>query len=316
MKIVFLDALTLGEDMDLSKFETLGKTVIYQTTPTDKVAERVGDCDVIVTNKMKLGAHNLSEAKNLKLICVTATGFDNIDIEYAKSRGIGVCNVVGYSTNSVAQITVTCALALLNSLFEYRDYVASGSYTKSGVANLLEPVYCELEGKVWGIVGFGNIGQRVGRVAQALGCQLIVNKRTQIDGYECVDIDTLCERSDIITIHAPLNENTRGLINENRINKMKDGVIIVNMARGAVTDERAIAEAVKSGKIGGFASDVYSVEPFPEDHPFAEIKERKNVCLTPHMAWGAYEARVRLCDEVRMNIESYISGGTRNRVEK
>lgn len=315
MKIVFLDALTLGADIDLSGFKKFGELQIYETTPVEKVAERVSDCDVVVTNKMKLAQHNLSSAENLKLICVTATGFDNIDIEYAKQRGIGVCNVVGYSTNSVAQLTVTCALSLYNSLFSYCEYVSSGDYTKSGVANVLTPVYHEIEGKTWGIIGFGNIGQRVGRIAEALGCRLLVNKRTRIDGYECVDIDELCERSDIITIHTPLNEKTRSLIDENRISKMKDGVVIVNMARGAVTDERAIAAAVKSGKIGGFASDVYSAEPFPKEHPFDEIKGRKNVCLTPHMAWGAYEARVRLCDEIMLNIESYLSGNKRNRVD-
>lgn len=316
MKIVFLDALTLGEDVDLSRFSELGETVIYPTTPIDAVSERVKDCNVIVTNKMKLGADNLSEAESLELICVTATGYDNIDLEFARERGIGVCNVVGYSTNSVAQITVASVLSLCTSMLEYRSYVADGRYTKSGVANVLTPVYHELEGKTWGIVGFGNIGKRVGRIAEALGCKLLVNKREAIDGYECVDIDSLCERSDIITVHTPLNDATRGLINAERINKMKDGVVIVNMARGAVTDERAIADFVKNGKIGGFASDVYSTEPFGEEHPFYEIKDKPNVCLTPHMAWGAYEARVRLCDEVWQNIESYLLGGSRNRVEK
>ena len=315
MKIVFLDALTLGEDIDLSGFERFGEVKIYGSTPVERVAERVCDCDVVVTNKMKLGEHNLSLAKDLKLICVTATGFDNIDVAYAKQRGIGVCNVVGYSTNSVAQLTVACALSLYGSLFSYRDYVSSGAYSESGVANALTPVYREIEGKTWGIIGFGNIGQRVGKVAEALGCKLLVNKQTKMDGYECVDIDELCERSDIISIHTPLNEKTRSLINEERINKMKNGVILVNMARGAVTDERAIAEAVKAGKIGGFACDVYSAEPFPKDHPFYEVKSRENVCLTPHMAWGAYEARVRVCDEVAQNIEAYFAGKIRNRVD-
>lgn len=316
MKIVFLDALTLGEDIDLSSFEEIGETVVYPTTPPELVSERVRDCNVVVTNKMKLGRENLSAADKLELICVTATGFDNIDVEYARSRSIGVCNVVGYSTDSVAQITVAAVLALCNSLFDYRAYVADGSYTESGVANVLTPVYHELEGKTWGIVGFGNIGKRVGRIAEALGCKLLVNKRSPEAEYECVDIDTLCERSDVITVHAPLNDSTRGLINAERIKKMKRGVILVNMARGAVTDEAAIAEAVKEGRIAGFASDVYSTEPFSREHPFYEIKDRRNVCLTPHMAWGAYEARVRLCEEVKANIESYLRGEERNRVDK
>ena len=316
MKIVFLDALTLGEDIDLSCFSRLGETVIYPTTPTEAVAERVADCNVIVTNKMKLGAHNLEAAKNLELICVTATGFDNIDIGYAKDRGIAVCNVVGYSTDSVAQLTVACVLTLYNSLFEYRRYVSDGRYTESGVANVLTPVYHELAGKTWGIVGFGNIGKKVGVIAEALGCKLIVNKRESIAGYECVDIDELCERSDIITIHTPLNDQTHKLINKDRIDKMKQGVFLVNMARGAVTDEEAVANAIKSGKLSGFASDVYSTEPFGREHPFYAVKDMPNVCLTPHMAWGAFEARERLRDEVMTNIESYLDGKYRNRVEK
>lgn len=316
MKIVFLDALTLGEDIDLSSFSEIGEVAIYPTTPPELICERVKDSNVVVTNKLKLGKENLCGAKDLELICVTATGFDNIDLEYARSRSIGVCNVVGYSTDSVAQITVASVLALYNSLFDYRRYVSDGSYTESGVANVLTPVYHELEGKIWGIVGFGNIGKRVGRIAEALGCKLLVNKRSSDAEYECVDIDTLCERSDIITVHAPLNDGTREMINAQRINKMKKGVILVNMARGAVTDEKAVADAVKQGRIGGFASDVYSVEPFSREHPFHEIKDRSNVCLTPHMAWGAYEARVRLCDEVKKNIESYLRGEERNRVDK
>ncbi len=315
MKIVFLDAKTLGEDIDLSFFKKFGELVLYDGTATELVEERTRDCDVVVVNKIKLGWHNLSSAENLKLICVTATGFDNIDIGFAKERGIGVCNVVGYSTESVAQITAATALALYNNIFEYRGFVNDGSYTRGGVANRLTPVYHELSGKTWGIVGFGNIGKRVSVIAEALGCKIIVNKRTEVEGYECVDIDTLCERSDIISIHAPLNAETKELINAERIDKMKDGIVLVNMARGAVTDERAVAEGIKCGKIGGFASDVYSIEPFTSEHPFSEIMDFPNVCLTPHMAWGAYEARVRLCNEVAENISAFFEGKIRNRVD-
>lgn len=315
MKIVFLDALTLGEDIDLSQFSSLGDVEIYSTSSQSEVAERTRECDVIITNKMKLNGENLARAKNLKLICVTATGYDNIDIEYAKSRGIGVCNVVGYSTNNVAQLTAGFVLSLYNRTIEYRESVASGRYSECGVANILTPTYHEIEGKTWGIVGFGNIGRRVARIADALGCRILVNKREAVKDYECVDIDTICRKCDIITLHTPLNDGTRSLISAERISSMKDGVIIINVARGAVTDERAVAEAVKSGKIGGFACDVYSAEPFSREHPFYEIKDKENVILTPHMAWGAYEARVRLCEEVKQNIISYFSGEIRNRID-
>lgn len=316
MKIVFLDALTLGEDIDLSFFSQLGDVEIYPSSTEEQIIERTQNCDVAVTNKLKLNKNNLSNAVNLKLICVTATGFDNIDVEYARLRGIGVCNVVGYSTNNVAQITAGMALDLINKTKIYQESVSSGRYTTCGVANILAPTYHEIAGKTWGIIGFGNIGRKVAKIAEALDCKILVNKRTPINDYECVDIYTICEKSDIISIHTPLNDGTRSLINAEKIAKMKDGVILINVARGAVTDEKAIAEAIKDGKIGGFGCDVYSVEPFGQEHPFYEIKDYKNVILTPHMAWGSYEARVRLCYEVKENIIAYFNGKIRNRVDK
>ncbi len=315
MKIVFLDALTLGDDIDLSGFSDLGEVEIYGTSNEEEIITRSADADVLITNKLKLNKDNLLGAAKLKLICVTATGFDNIDVSYAKDHGIGVCNVVGYSTSSVAQLTAGFALSLINKQAQYRRSVASGEYSSRGVANILTPTYHELEGKTWGIVGFGNIGKRVARIADALGCRVIVSKRVPEAGVECVDIDALCRESDIISVHTPLNEGTRRLISRERIALMRDGAILINVARGAVCDESAVAQAVKNGKLGGFACDVYTAEPFGENHPYADIKELDNVILTPHMAWGAYEARVRLCDEVKRNISACFSGEIRNRVD-
>lgn len=315
MKIVFLDALTLGNDIDLSGFSELGEVVIYGGSTNAEVIERTRDCDVVVTNKLKLNESNLSLAHNLKLICVTATGFDNIDVNYAKSRGIGVCNVVGYSTSNVAQITVGMVLDLINRTDDYRASVKSGEYSARGVANVLSPTYHEIDGKTWGIVGFGNIGRRVARIADALGCRVLVNKREAISDFECVDIDTLCKECDIITLHTPLNDGTRGLISSERIAAMKEGVILVNVARGAVVDENAVANAFKIGKLGGFGCDVYSAEPFGKDHPYYEIKDMDNVILTPHMAWGSYEARLRLCNEVKENIIAFFKGDIKNRID-
>lgn len=315
MKIVFLDALTLGEDIDLTSFEELGEVVIYPTSTEEQILQRTRDCDVVITNKFKLNGETLAGAEKLKLICVTATGYDNIDIDFARQRGIGVCNVVGYSTDNVAQITIGFALDLINRTTEYRRGVASGEYSRRGVANILTPTYHEISGKTWGIVGLGNIGKRVAAVAQALGCKVLVNKRSPIDGYECVDIDTICRESDIISIHTPLNDGTRNLIDASAVSKMKDGAILINVARGAVTDEVAVADAIKSGKLGGFACDVYSREPFGEEHPFYAIKDMDNVILTPHMAWGSYEARVRLCNEVKKNVIAFFEDVIRNRVD-
>ena len=315
MKITVLDSATLGEDLDLSPLSEVMETEIYVNTPPESVAERIAGSDVVIINKVKLNESNLAGAKNLKLICVAATGYDNIDVAYCKTAGIAVCNVVGYSSLSVAQITVVTVLSLSCHLHEHTETVRSGRYTASGVANSLTPVYHELAGKTWGIVGYGNIGKQVGRVADALGCRVIYNKRTPDKNPECVSLETLCKESDIITIHTPLSDSTRGLISKDMVALMKKDVIVVNEARGAVTDETALALAIKEGRIGALGCDVYSVEPFGTDHPFYEIKERPNVCLTPHMAWGAYEARVRCLGEIVLNIKAFFSGEIRNRVD-
>lgn len=314
MKISFLDASTLGGDLDLSFFEKYGELAVYGSTSDDELASHIGDSDVVVVNKLKLGRHNLAECRDLKLICITATGFDNIDTEYCKEVGIAVCNVVGYSTQNVAQITISMVLSLISHLTEYNRSVADGRYSRGKTANILTPVYHEIYGKTWGIVGYGNIGRQVGRVAEALGCRVVVNKRTATADAECVDIDTLCKISDIISVHTPLNDESRGLISRERISMMKKGAILVNVARGAVVDETALADAVLNDTIGGVGIDVYSKEPFPVDHPYSKIAGRDNVILTPHMAWGSYEARVRCCEEVALNIEAFIKGEKRCRL--
>lgn len=310
MKITVLDSATLGDDLDLSPLSAVGETEIYKNTAPSEVAARIAESDAVVINKIKLGESNLANAKNLKLICIAATGYDNIDVAYCKEKGIAVCNVVGYSTHSVAQITVATVLSLACHLPEHCETVKSGRYTASGVANSLTPVYHELAGKTWGIIGCGNIGKQVGRVAEAFGCRIIASRRSG-----GATVEEVCRESDIITIHTPLNDSTRGLISREMIALMKKDVIIANAARGAVIDERAIADAVKEGRIGAFGSDVFSVEPFGEDHPFYEIKDLPNVCLTPHMAWGAYEARVRCLSEIVENIKSFQKGDTRSRVD-
>lgn len=315
MNISILDAATLGKDLDLSLFEKYGKLTVYQSTASEEVEEHLRGADVVILNKVKLREAQLSQADSLKLICIAATGFDNVDTAYCRSKGIAVCNVVGYSTQSVAQVTVSMALSLMTHLGEYTEMVRNGSYTQNGVANCLTPVYHEIAGKTWGIVGFGNIGRQVGTVARALGCRVIVNKRTRVSDWECVDLDRLCRESDIISIHTPLNASTENLINETRIGSMKSNAIVINVARGAVADECALTEAIEQGRLGGLGIDVFSVEPFPIDHPYQRIKQLPNVCLTPHMAWGGYETRVRLVNEMAANIEAFLSGERRNRVD-
>ena len=316
MKIVVLDAATLGEGLDFSVLNRFGEVVLYDNTPAERVAERVDDADVVIVNKIKINASTLQDNRSVKLVCVFATGYDNIDLTFCRERNIAVCNVKGYSTHSVAQLTVLMALTLLHKIGAYTDFVKNGGYLAAGVPNRLIPVFHELYGKTWGIVGAGAIGGQVAKVAEAFGCKVLAYKRTPTDEFDCVPLDELLRRSDIVSLHTPLNDGTRGLIGERELGMMKPDVILVNVARGAVTDENAVADAVLSGKIGGFATDVYSVEPFPADHPMARLLHCDNVMLTPHMAWGALEARVRCLSEITMNIEAYLKGEKRNRVDK
>ena len=315
MKIVVLDRNSLGLDTPLDGLSEFGEVTIYDKTGMDELNARISDADVIVLNKVKITRSAFEAAKQLKLICIFATGFDNVDLASAREYGVGVCNVPGYSTDSVALFTVSNVLALYTHLREYNDFVILGEYSKGGVPNKLTPVYHEISGKTWGIIGLGNIGRAVAKVASALGARVIANKRTPVGDYECVDIDTLCKESDIITIHCPLNDESRGLINSERIALMKKDVVIVNEARGAVVNEGDVAEAIKKGMIGAFGCDVYSTEPFGEDHPFYEIKEYNNVLLTPHAAWGAYESRLRCINVICSNVESYLNGERKNRVD-
>lgn len=314
MKIVILDAGTLGADIDLSPFDGIGDVTVYETTATQDVPAAVTDADVIVVNKVKLNESNLAQARALKLICVAATGYDNIDTEYCTRTGVAVCNVPGYSTDSVAQLSAAMALSLACNLTAYRDYVHSGAYTGSGKANRVAPVYHELSSMTWGVVGGGGIGTKVAQIARALGCRVLVCRRKAEGEFPLADIDTLCRESDIISLHVPLTDETRALINAERIARMKKNVIIVNTARGAVTDEDAIARAVLEGRIGGFGCDVYSAEPFGKEHPFHAIRHLDNVCLTPHMAWGSYESRARCVNEMAENMRAFFAGECRNRV--
>ena len=314
MKITVLDANTLGNDIDVSRISSIGDLTVYPFTEKDEVAERIKDSDVVVLNKIKLNKENLSCAKKLKLICVTATGYDNIDIEYCRKHGIQVSNIVGYSTNSVAQVTVATVLELATHIRDYNQYVTSGNYSASGVANKVAPTFYELSGKTWGIIGLGNIGKKVAAIAEAFGCKVLAFKQTPDKNYNCTDLDTLCKNSDIISIHTPLTEKTKGLIGKRELDMMKPTVIFYNAARGAVTDEAAVSDAILDKKIGAFGCDVYSVEPFPIEHPMNRIASLPNVCLTPHMAWASYEARNLCIDEVIENIAAFKNGKKRNSV--
>lgn len=313
MKIVVLDALTLGEDMDFSPLEELGELTVYPSSAQNEVAGRIKGFDAVVFNKIKMNRENL-EGSGVKLLCVTATGYDNIDIDYCRKSGIAVMNVVNYSTDSVAQLTVGLVLELTMHLRSYFEYVQSGKYSKSGVANHLIPVFCELSGKTWGVIGMGAIGKAVAKIAVAFGCKVIYTRNTPDGNEACVGLLELMRKSDIITVHLPLTQNTRGILDEKILSLMKEQAVIVNTSRGAVFDEAALAKALIERRIAGAAVDVFSVEPLPENHPFTEIKDMPNFLMTPHMAWGAYEARCRLVKNVALNIKAFSDGRMDNRI--
>ncbi len=316
-KIVVLDAETMGGDLDFSPLSRFGTLNVYASTDSYSLGQRIGDADIIVVNKVKLNRDNLKNARRLKLICVTATGYDNIDVNYCWQREIGVCNVRDYSTESVAQVTLLMALELLTHLSEYRAAVTSGRYTNGESPLCVTPVFHELSGLTWGVVGYGAIGSRVAQLASAFGCNVLINSRRfrRECAFEQVTLDELCRRADIISLHVPLNDETRKMINKRRLALMKNTAILINVARGGVIDELAVCDAVLREEIGALASDVYSTEPLTVTSPYNGVLSRSDVLLTPHMAWAAQEARKRCINEVGMNIETYLMGGKRNRVD-
>ena len=314
MKLTLLDAETLGTDICLKPLEQAGDLTVYPKTAQKEIAQRIENAEAVITNKRKLNRENLQNAKNLKLICVTATGYDNIDLDYCRKRGIALCNVPGYSTDSVCQVTLAMVLSLSTRLEEYRNYVRSGAYSAGKTANFLGYPWMELAGKTWGVVGGGAIGQKVAEVASAMGCRVLMCRRKDDPRFETADIGRICAEADILTVHVPLSDSTRTLISRERIEKMKPTAIVVNTARGAVADEQALAEAVETGKIGALGVDVYGTEPFPAGHPYTKIAGMPNVCLTPHMAWSALEARNRCVREVAENIRAFARGEVRNRI--
>lgn len=317
-KIVILDGKTLG-DISIEKLNEIGEVQYYEATDESQVVERIKDANIILTNKVVLNRNNMKDAKNLEFIAETATGFNNIDIDYAKEHKIGVANVAGYSTNAVVQHTFASALGLLDQVVYYDRYVKEGEYSKSGSFTCLNKPYYEIENKVWGIIGLGAIGNRVGKIAEAFGAEVIYystsgkNSSTQ---FKKVSFEELLEKSDIISIHAPLNENTKGLIDYEALIKMKSSAILVNMGRGPIVVEKDLARAIEEEQIRGAALDVYETEPVGEDNILLSIKNKYKLLLSPHIAWASIEARERLFNEVVENIKAFYNGKDRNRVDK
>ncbi len=316
MKIVILDAKTMGEDIDFSPILNIGETVIYESTSPEETLDRIKDADVVCLNKVVLNEEVLKKANNLKLICLFAIGFNNIDTRYCKTRGIKVRNVPGYCIESVCQHAFAILFSLMENIGYYDEFVRSGKYEESGTANHLGKPFEEISGKRFGILGMGAIGRRIASVANAFGAKVSYASLSGVkreEKFEEIPFSELISQSDIICLCAPLNEKTYKIIGENELKSMKNTAIIINVGRGALTDEYALARALDDGEIGGAAIDVYENEP-PIGSPLLNVKNKEKILYTPHIAWSSIQARKRCVEMVADNIKAFIRKESSNDV--
>ena len=310
MKIVFLDAKSIGEDIDLSGYDQLGEVVRYPYSTPEEARERTRDADVIILNKTEINEQSIGEADKLKLVCVTATGTNNLDKAYLAERGIEWRNVAGYSTESVAQHTFALLFYLMEKLRYYDDYVKNENYVNDSMFTHFDHRFNELFGKTWGIIGLGNIGRRVADIAKCFGCRVIYfspSGKNNQKGYNRVSFDKLLEQSDIVSVHAPLTDDTLGLMNREAFARMKPGAVFLNLGRGPIVDEAALTEALNTGMIAAAGLDVLSQEPMSEDNPLRSIKDSERLIITPHIAWASVEARTRLMEIILEQIKEFLN---------
>ena len=318
MKIVCLEANCLGDDVDLTCLEEFGEVTVYGLSTATETPERVKDAEVIVVNKVPMNTSTLSGAKNLKVICVTATGTNIIDTEYTNARGITVMNVKGYSTEAVVQHTFALLFYVYENLSYYDHFVKSGAYVKNDIFSHFDKKFFELKGKTWGIIGLGEIGRGVAKIAEAFGCNIIyysTSGKNNDSEYTRVTLDELLSQSDIVSIHAPLNDQTKDLIGAAEFNKMKDTAVLMNLGRGSIVNEADLAKALENDKIAAAALDVLANEPMAADNPLLRIQDSTKLIITPHIAWAAVETRRRVVEEVCLNMRAYLSGAERNIVK-
>lgn len=314
MKIVITDADTVtGGDLSFEIFNSFGDVTVYGLTAPDKTAERIADADIVLCNKTPMTADSLKFAEKLKYIGLFATGFNNIDLDYTSTHGITVCNVPGYSTEAVVQHTFALILEILCKTAEYNNTVARGDWVKSRTFSYFPIPLYELAGRTIGIVGFGSIGRRVADVAKAFGMKVLVYKRSQVDDTTVTEVtlDELLQNSDIVSLHCPLNADSENMMNADSFAEMKNGAVFINTARGGLVDEKALREALLSGKLSGAGLDVLRHEPMSPDCPLLGIK---NCIITPHVAWAGLETRQRLMNIVAENLRSFLNGRPVNTV--
>ena len=311
MKIVFLDADTVGEVPNISKLTQLGnKFILYDATNPSNLMERMKEADIVITNKVKIGREAILKNPSLKLICVAATGTDHIDLKTAQEKVIPVKNVVGYSTSSVAQLTVALLLSLINQIGYYNSYVKSGQYSNGHSFTHLGRPFWEIKDKVVGIIGLGKIGNETAKILTAFGAHITyfsTSGKNNSGIYDQVDLKGLMRNSDLICVHAPLNERTKNLISYRELSLMKPSAVIVNVGRGGIIDEADLAKAIDANLLAGAAVDVFSSEPLPKDNPLLGVQNMEKIILTPHIAWSSIEARATMVEGVAKNIQEFLN---------
>lgn len=311
MRVVILDGATMGADIDFSPITSRFETVIYEKTAPSERLERISGADAVVVNKAEIDGALLAAAPTVKLVCVFAVGYNNIDVEYCKKHAVRVRNVPSYCVDSVAQHTFALLFQLIENLGYYDNYVKDGSYSASGLANHLGRPFDEISGKRWGILGMGAIGRRVARLASAFGAEVVyasLSGARRGEDFPEVTLDRLLRESDIITIHEPLNEKTKNVINRENLAKMKRDAVLVNVGRGATINSADLAEAIDSGRIGGAAIDVFPTEPPSADDPLMNIKNKDKIVFSPHIAWSSTQARERCVRITAENLAAFESG--------
>ncbi|MGN0272593.1 MAG: D-2-hydroxyacid dehydrogenase [Lachnospiraceae bacterium] len=310
MKIVFLDAKTIGDDLDLSGFDRFGEVVKYDYSTPEEAAVRSRDADVLIVNKVQINEASTGEAEHLKLVCVTATGTNNLDKEYLERRNIAWRNVAGYSTETVAQHTFALLFYLMEKMNYYDQYVKSGKYMNDRLFTHFSNVFYELNGKTWGIIGMGNIGRRVAEIAKVFGCNVIYYSTTgknQQQDFQRVEWEELLTQSDIISVHAPLTDATLNLMDAEAFAKMKPSAIFINVGRGPIVVEEDLCRALETGEIAAAGLDVLREEPMSKDNPLQRIQDSSKLVITPHIAWASVEARKRLMKIVEKQIEDFLA---------
>ena len=308
MKLVILDRKTLGNDIDVSIFDKFGEVVSYDFTKGNEILERVKDANIVITNKVLITKEHMDKSK-MKLICITATGTNNVDLAYAKEKGIPVKNVAGYSSSSVAQVAFSMIFHFVTKLNYYKNYVDEGNWQKSELFTHIDAPFFELDGKRVGVIGLGDIGRNFAKKASAFGCEVVyysTSGKNSNSEYKKVELDELLKTSDIISIHCPLNDDTKDLLNYENMKDIKEGAILLNLGRGGIINESDLAKIIDEKEIY-CGIDVVSVEPILESNPLLSVKNKEQLLLTPHIGWASVEARTRLIKMVAKNIEDFIS---------